>query len=177
MSFGEGQVAGRHIFAAGATLNRGKAVVVFGGASAIPAGLSNAVSASSGGLSLNKNGATLTVRDGGGVAKNSFYYMTARAEPRGCLLRASIGAEMVNLQVVVLSVGSTSSGFVRRCFRLAFHHGPAEPATPYAGHIIARNTHIRTRPAAERAVLRLGRTLGNQWGERRIALGAPSQNR
>ena len=50
----------RHTFAAGTTLNPGKAIVVFGGASAIPAGLSNAVAASSGGLSLNNSSDTVT---------------------------------------------------------------------------------------------------------------------
>jgi hypothetical protein len=78
----EGRSAARHTFAAGATLNPGKAVIVFGGASAIPAGLSNAVAALSGGLSLNKNGDTFTVRDGG-VVKKSFYYTTAPAGAGG----------------------------------------------------------------------------------------------
>jgi endonuclease/exonuclease/phosphatase family metal-dependent hydrolase len=67
----------RHTFAAGATLNPGKAIVVFGGASAIPAGLSNAVAASTGALSLNNSSDTVTVRDGAGAVKNSFAYTSA----------------------------------------------------------------------------------------------------
>ncbi len=73
----------RHTFAAGTTLNPGKAIVVFGGASAIPTGLSNAAPASSGGLSLNNDSDTVTVRDGGGVVKNSFTYTAALAGTDG----------------------------------------------------------------------------------------------
>jgi Lamin Tail Domain len=67
----------RHAFAAGTTLNPGKAIVVFGGASAIPGGLSNALAASSGGLSLNNGSDTVTLRDSGGTSKNSFAYTSA----------------------------------------------------------------------------------------------------
>ncbi len=41
----------RHTFASGTTLAPGKAIVVFAGASAIPAGATNAVAASTGSLS------------------------------------------------------------------------------------------------------------------------------
>jgi hypothetical protein len=67
----------RHTFAAGTTLNPGKAIVVFAGASAIPAGLSNAAPASSGGLSFNNGSDTVTVRDSGGAVRNSFSYTSA----------------------------------------------------------------------------------------------------
>jgi endonuclease/exonuclease/phosphatase family metal-dependent hydrolase len=73
----------RHTFAAGAMLNPGKAIVVFGGASAIPAGLSNAAPASSGGLSLNNTSDTVTVRDSAGAVKNSFAYTSALAGTDG----------------------------------------------------------------------------------------------
>jgi Lamin Tail Domain len=75
--------AARHTFAAGTTLNPGKAIVVFGAAPAIPAGLGNAVAASSGGLSLNNSSDTVTLRDGGGVVKNSFAYTSALAGTDG----------------------------------------------------------------------------------------------
>jgi endonuclease/exonuclease/phosphatase family metal-dependent hydrolase len=73
----------RHTFAAGTMLNPGKAIVVFAGASAIPAGLSNAVTASSGGLSLNNSSDTVTVRDSGGAVRNSFAYTSALAGTDG----------------------------------------------------------------------------------------------
>ena len=69
--------ATRHRFVAGTTLNPGKAIVVFAGASAIPAGLSNATPASTGGLSLGNSGDTVTLRDSGAVVKNSISYSSA----------------------------------------------------------------------------------------------------
>jgi hypothetical protein len=79
----------RHTFAAGTMLNPGKAVVVFANASAIPAGLSNAVAASSGGLSLNNDVDTVTLRDAGGVARNSFAYTSALAGTDGVSMNRS----------------------------------------------------------------------------------------
>lgn len=67
----------RHTFASGTTLNPGKAIVVFAGASAIPSGLSNAVAASSGGLGFNNDSDTVTLRDNGGATRNSFAYTSA----------------------------------------------------------------------------------------------------
>jgi hypothetical protein len=57
----------RHTFASGTTLGAGRAVVVFGGASGIPVGMTNAVAASSGALSLSNSGDTVTVRNAAGT--------------------------------------------------------------------------------------------------------------
>lgn len=73
----------RHRFATGTTLNPGKAIVVFGGASAIPGGLANAVAASTGGLNLSNGGDAVTLKDGSGVNKNSFTYSSALASTDG----------------------------------------------------------------------------------------------
>jgi len=99
----------RHTFAAGATLNPGKAIVVFGGASAIPAGLSNAVAASSGGLSLNNGGDTVTVRDGAGVVKNSFSYTTALAGADGVSMNRNPDGTAAGAFVLHTSISSTQS--------------------------------------------------------------------
>jgi hypothetical protein len=56
----------------------GKAIVVFSGASAIPAGSTNAVAASSGGLFFNKGssgGDTAYLQDSTGKVVDSFTYM------------------------------------------------------------------------------------------------------
>ncbi|HZI06084.1 MAG TPA: lamin tail domain-containing protein, partial [Archangium sp.] len=50
--------APRHVFAAGTLLEPGRSFVVYSGASAIPAGATNAVAASSGGLFFNKGTGT-----------------------------------------------------------------------------------------------------------------------
>jgi hypothetical protein len=55
----------RHIFADGTVLEAGRAIVVFGGASGIPGGLTNAVAASTGQLNLSNGGDTVTVRSAG----------------------------------------------------------------------------------------------------------------
>jgi hypothetical protein len=64
----------RHTFASGTTLGVGQAVVIFGGASGIPAGLTNAVAASTGTLSLSNSSETVTVKNAAGttVATSTF---------------------------------------------------------------------------------------------------------
>ena len=64
----------RHVFAPGTTLAPGKAVVVFGGATGIPGGVT-AIAASTGTLSLNNTGDTVSVACG--AALDSFTYTTA----------------------------------------------------------------------------------------------------
>ena len=49
----------RHVFASGTLLGAGRAIVVFGGASAIPPGLGNAIAASTGSLSFGNSGDTV----------------------------------------------------------------------------------------------------------------------
>jgi endonuclease/exonuclease/phosphatase family metal-dependent hydrolase len=99
----------RHTFAAGTTLNPGKAIVVFGGASAIPAGLSNAVAASSGGLSLNNDGDTVTVRDGGGAVKNSFAYTSALSGTDGVSMNRNPDGTAAGAFALHTSISSAQS--------------------------------------------------------------------
>jgi hypothetical protein len=57
----------RHTFASGTTLEAGRAIAVFGGASGIPVGITNAVAASTGTLSLSNSSETVTVRNAAGT--------------------------------------------------------------------------------------------------------------
>jgi endonuclease/exonuclease/phosphatase family metal-dependent hydrolase len=57
----------RHTFASGTSLGAGRALVVFGGASGIPAGMTNAVAASTGTLSLSNSGDTVTLKNAAGT--------------------------------------------------------------------------------------------------------------
>lgn len=66
-------VSTRHTFAAGTTLAPGRALVVYGGASAIPAGLGNAVAASTGALGLNNTGDTVALRTADGQSQVVVY--------------------------------------------------------------------------------------------------------
>ena len=66
-------LAVRHVFAAGTVLRAGRAVVVFGGASAIPTGLGNAIAASTGSLSLNNGVDTVTLASPTGTVDTVSY--------------------------------------------------------------------------------------------------------
>src|SRR5262245_21161922 len=99
----------RHTFAAGTTLNPGKAVRLFGGASALPAGLSNAVAASTGALSLNNSSDTVTVRDGGGAAKNSFAYTSALSGTDGVSMNRNPDGTAAGAFALHTSISSTQS--------------------------------------------------------------------
>jgi endonuclease/exonuclease/phosphatase family metal-dependent hydrolase len=99
----------RHTFAAGTMLNPGKAVVVFASASAIPAGLSNAVAASSGGFSLSNSGDTVTIRDGGGAIRNSFAYTSGLAGTDGVSLNRAPDGAAAGAFVLHTSISSSPS--------------------------------------------------------------------
>lgn len=73
----------RHTFATGTSLPAGKAIVVFGGATAIPAGLTTAVAASTGTLSLNNSGDTVTLSSTSGTVISSFTYTSTLAGQDG----------------------------------------------------------------------------------------------
>jgi len=79
----------RHTFAAGTSLAPGKALVVFAGSGSIPAGLTNAVAASTGQLSLANGGDSVILKDGGGVTKNSFTYSSSLAGTDGVSMNRS----------------------------------------------------------------------------------------
>jgi endonuclease/exonuclease/phosphatase family metal-dependent hydrolase len=99
----------RHTFAAGTMLNSGRAVVVFASASTIPAGLSNAVAASSGGLSLSNSGDTVTIRDGGGAVKNSFAYTSGLAGTDGVSINRAPDGTAAGTFVLHTSISSSPS--------------------------------------------------------------------
>ncbi|MFZ5893644.1 MAG: lamin tail domain-containing protein [Myxococcota bacterium] len=79
----------RHTFAAGTTLNPGKAIVVFGASSGIPGGLTNAVAASTGGLSLSNSGDSVTLKNSSGVAVDGFSYSSSLASSDGVSINLS----------------------------------------------------------------------------------------
>jgi endonuclease/exonuclease/phosphatase family metal-dependent hydrolase len=73
----------RHTFASGASLAAGKAIVIFGGAAAIPAGLSNAVAASTGSLNLSNSGETVIVKNASGTTVDSVTFSSTLAGTDG----------------------------------------------------------------------------------------------
>src|SRR5262249_33910443 len=99
----------RHTFAGGTTLAAGRAIVVFGGASAIPPGLSNAVAASTGALSLNNSGDTVTVKDATGATIDSFTYTSSLAGTDGVSMNRNPDATATGTFVLHTGISSLSS--------------------------------------------------------------------
>lgn len=79
----------RHTFAAATTLAPGKSLVVFAGASAIPAGLGNAIAASSGALALNNTTDVVTLRAADGALRASVAYTADLASSDGVSMNLS----------------------------------------------------------------------------------------
>ncbi|MFE0646619.1 lamin tail domain-containing protein [Streptomyces sp. NPDC058877] len=78
----------RHTFAAGTTLQPGKAITVFGASSAIPSGIA-AVAASTGRLSLSNSGDQVTLRDSTGTTVQSMTYTSSQANSDGVSINRS----------------------------------------------------------------------------------------
>lgn len=72
----------RHVFA-DLTLDPGERAVIFGGASAIPAGIANAVAASSGSLSLSNSGDDVILADSAGNTVDAITYPDALTDEDG----------------------------------------------------------------------------------------------
>jgi hypothetical protein len=99
----------RHTFAAGTSLAPGKAIVVFAGSGSIPAGLTNAVAASTGLLSLANGGDSVILKDGGGVVKNSFTYTSTLAGTDGVSMNRSPDASATGSFVLHTTLSSLQS--------------------------------------------------------------------
>lgn len=110
----------KHTFAAGTTLAPGRAVVVFGGAGAIPAGLSNAIAASTGGLALGNGGDSVILRDASGAVKASFTYTSALSGTDGVSMNRSPDTSATGPFVLHTALGSLSSSAGKRANGTAF---------------------------------------------------------
>ncbi|MEU4063855.1 lamin tail domain-containing protein [Streptomyces wedmorensis] len=78
----------RHTFAAGTTLQPGKAITVFGAGSAIPGGIV-AVAASTGGLNLSNSGDQVILQNSAGTTVQSMTYTSSQASTDGVSLNRS----------------------------------------------------------------------------------------
>ncbi len=98
----------KHTFAAGTTLAPGKAIVVFGGSGSIPAGLTNAVAASTGGLALGNSGDSVILKNGS-TTVNSFTYPSSLSSTDGVSMNRSPDATATGTFVLHTSVTSLTS--------------------------------------------------------------------
>jgi endonuclease/exonuclease/phosphatase family metal-dependent hydrolase len=99
----------RHTFAPGTLLAAGKALVVFGGAIAIPTGLSGAVAASTGALSLTNGGDSVILKDASGVTVDSFTYGSALSSTDGVSMNRSPDASSTGSFLLHTSLSSSAS--------------------------------------------------------------------
>ncbi|WP_223760621.1 lamin tail domain-containing protein [Myxococcus sp. RHSTA-1-4] len=109
----------RHTFATGTTLAAGKAIVVFGAASGIPAGTPNAVAASSGGLGLLNSSATVAVKNGKKTL-DSFSYTSSLASTDGVSMNRGPDATATGTFVLHTSLSSLSASAGARANGSAF---------------------------------------------------------
>lgn len=100
----------KHTFAAGTTLNPGKAIVVYGGASGIPAGLTNAVGASTGTLALGNSGDSVILKNGT-TTVTSYTYPSSLSGTDGVSMNRNPDGSATGSWVLHTAVSSlTSSG-------------------------------------------------------------------
>ena len=98
----------RHTFAAGTTLAAGKAIVVFGGSASIPAGLTNAVAASTGDLNLANGGDSVILKNGT-TTVDSFTYTSALSGTDGVSMNRSPDTSATGSFVLHTTLSSLSS--------------------------------------------------------------------
>ncbi|MFE8603594.1 lamin tail domain-containing protein [Archangium violaceum] len=101
--------AKRHTFATGTVLGAGKAIVVYGATSGIPAGTPNAVGASTGALGLANSGDTVTVKNAGSTNVDSFVVSSTLAGTDGVSANRSPDASATGSFVLHTSVSTVGS--------------------------------------------------------------------
>lgn len=103
----------RHTFAAGTTLAPGKAIVVFAGSASIPGGLTNAVAASTGQLSLANGGDSVILKNASAVTQTSYTYSSTLAGTDGVSMNRSPDATTGSFVLHTTLGGLSSSPGVR----------------------------------------------------------------
>ncbi|HEX2571090.1 MAG TPA: lamin tail domain-containing protein [Polyangia bacterium] len=109
----------RHTFGA-YSLGAGRAVVVFGGATAIPAGLTNALAASTATLGLANSGDSVTLTNGSGQTVDSFTYPSSLASTDGVSMNRNPDGSASGTFVLHTSLSTSLSSPGRRTNGTAF---------------------------------------------------------
>ncbi|HVE87065.1 MAG TPA: lamin tail domain-containing protein [Myxococcales bacterium] len=120
----------RHTFAAGSSLAAGAAVVVFGAASGIPAGLTNAVASSTGALGLGNSGDSVILRNGGGTQVDAITYPSSLSSTDGVSMNRSPDAASTGSWVLHTSLSSLVSSPGKRVDGTDFGGSPPPPPPP-----------------------------------------------
>jgi endonuclease/exonuclease/phosphatase family metal-dependent hydrolase len=109
----------KHTFAAGTTLNPGKAIVVYGGSAGIPAGLTNAVAASTGTLALGNSGDSVILKNGT-TTITSYSYPSSLSGTDGVSMNRSPDLSATGSWVLHNTISSLSSSGGTRADGTAF---------------------------------------------------------
>jgi endonuclease/exonuclease/phosphatase family metal-dependent hydrolase len=109
----------RHTFASGTSLAAGKAIVVYAGASAIPAGLTNAIASSTGTLSFANGGDSVILKNGT-TTVDSETYSSSLASQDGVSMNRSPDASATGTFVLHNTISSLSSSPGTRANGTAF---------------------------------------------------------
>ncbi|MCB5170470.1 lamin tail domain-containing protein [Streptomyces bambusae] len=109
----------RHTFAAGTTLQPGKAITVYGAASAIPGGIV-AVAAGTGGLNLSNSGDQVILRNAAGATVQSMTYTSNQADSDGVSINRSPDGSATGSWVKHNTISSLSSSPGRRADGTAY---------------------------------------------------------
>ncbi|WP_224250002.1 lamin tail domain-containing protein [Hyalangium gracile] len=110
----------RHTFPSGSSLAAGKAVVIFGGAAGIPAGLTNAVAASTGSLNLSNSSETVTVKNSAGTTVATATFGSTVTGTDGVSANRSPDGSSSGTFVLHTSVGGTASSPGKRANGTAY---------------------------------------------------------
>jgi hypothetical protein len=109
----------RHTFAAGTSLAPGKAIAVYGGAAAIPAGIT-AVAASTGSLSLNNGGDAVVLKDAAAAVVQQFTYTSALSSTDGVSMNRNPDTSPTGSFVLHTTLSSLPSSIGKRADGSAF---------------------------------------------------------
>jgi PKD repeat protein len=109
----------RHTFAAGTTLAPGKAIAVYGGASAIPPGIT-AVAASTGSLNLSNNGDAVILKNASAAVIQQFSYTSALSSTDGVSMNRNPDTAPTGSFVLHTTLSSLQSSIGKRANGSAF---------------------------------------------------------
>lgn len=109
----------KHTFASGTTVNPGQAIVVYGAASGIPAGLTNAVGASTGTLGLGNSGDSVILKNGT-TTVTSYTYPSSLSGTDGVSMNRSPDVSATGSWVLHTTISSLTSSGGKRANGTAF---------------------------------------------------------
>jgi endonuclease/exonuclease/phosphatase family metal-dependent hydrolase len=119
--------ARRHVFASGTILAPGRAIVVYGHESGIPAGVPSAIGSSTGLLSITNTGDTMTLRDRAGAAVDSVTFGSSLAAQNGLSMNRDPDADAGGTFVTHLTLSPELASPGRRADGTSFGDPQTDP--------------------------------------------------